>query len=688
MVENNVLEKTKVKIRLGGLFKIIFLSSILCMLIPVLVVAVVSTQSVYRDLKSTSDTHLAQLATEKTDQLNAIIDNQLQLVQAVADSPLVTDIVKQKLKDKDTSPDDILMDYLVNIFENSNGKYENFFLSAGNMGIASGIGGADLHDVTGENSYETPMNNETGIYVGTEFSPATGLPVLNVVSTIKDPKTGEPIGVVNDAMSLAAVTSDMMNSFGNDSEYAVYILNNEGLVIASANEEDILNIDFSSMNDSTKAVLTESTESETGTVEFDMGNGELVGAYSTSNGMITLVCVPKSVYINTVQKLVLQIIVIAVVCIVLAIIVITLVSTSIIRPLSRMVMLIERYGNADFSQEVPELLIKRKDEIGILGKSMDKMQKVIRDIFENIIVETDLVAGNVSTSKDEMVELAGRIESVNDLVTDRAAESEETAASTQIISENTLNVKEAVGEITNQANKGMEMSDDINERASGLKSGAEQAQEEVVSLTSQLRDKLSNAVEQSKAVNQIRDLSDAILAIAAETSLLSLNASIEAARAGEAGRGFAVVAEQIGKLADNSQQTVGQIQDITNQVVVAVENLASNSMETITFIDENIIKDYQSMVDTGEQYYDDANRFRELMEGINVSAESLMSNIGAMTASVGEISNANTEGAEGITNISHNTSDMQERSIRVSDIMDSVQDSTVKLKETVHKLTI
>ena len=111
-------------------------------------------------------------------------------------------------------------------------------------------------------------------------------------------------------------------------------------------------------------------------------------------------------------------------------------------------------------------------------------------------------------------------------------------------------------------------------------------------------------------------------------------------------------------------------------------------METIKFIDENIMKDYQSMVSTGEQYYDDANSFRGLMETINVTAESLMASIGAMTASVGEISNANTEGAEGITNISHNTSDMQDMSVRVSDIMDSVQDSTVKLKETVNKLTV
>ena len=389
--------------------------------------------------------------------------------------------------------------------------------------------------------------------------------------------------------------------------------------------------------------------------------------------------------VNSLQS---QIIIIGLICIAAAVIVIVLMCINIIRPLARMVGIIERFGNADFSKKIPDDLIFRKDEIGTLGKSMARMQTVIREIFRSIISETDLVEGNVVSTQGEISELSGKIDTVDDLTSDRAAEMQETAASTELINQNALNVKDSVGEISDRADRGISMADDINERATKLKEGALDAQRSVVALTAELRDRLDHAVEESKAVNQINALSDAILDIASETELLSLNASIEAARAGEAGKGFAVVAEQIGKLAENSQETVGQIQEITKQVVIAVNNLADNSMETIKFIDENILKDYDSMVGTGEQYYQDANAFRDLMETIGESANELMESIAAMTESVSEISLANSEGAHGITTISHNTSDIQEMSSHVSNIMDEVQDSALKLKEKVNKLTI
>lgn len=101
-------------------------------------------------------------------------------------------------------------------------------------------------------------------------------------------------------------------------------------------------------------------------------------------------------------------------------------------------------------------------------------------------------------------------------------------------------------------------------------------------------------------IGEIQQLANAIQKIAAQTNLLSLNASIEAARAGEAGKGFAVVADEVKALADNSKSSsirieenigmlVESLQDLTTQVkenTMIYDNLRTSFDETIEVIDE------------------------------------------------------------------------------------------------------
>ena len=81
-------------------------------------------------------------------------------------------------------------------------------------------------------------------------------------------------------------------------------------------------------------------------------------------------------------------------------------------------------------------------------------------------------------------------------------------------------------------------------------------------------------------VQHIEELTNTIIAIANQTSLLSLNASIEAARAGENGKGFAVVAEEVRKLAEQSHDAVGSI---TNHVEGIRQSVAFQSQHRFSF---------------------------------------------------------------------------------------------------------
>ena len=125
--------------------------------------------------------------------------------------------------------------------------------------------------------------------------------------------------------------------------------------------------------------------------------------------------------------------------------------------------------------------------------------------------------------------------------------------------------------------------------------------------------KLAAAVEESRSADQINELTGEILEITDQTNLLAQNASIEAARAGEAGRGFAVVADEIRLLADNSRDTANKIQSVSSQVIGAVESLAQNAEDMLRFIDENVMKDYDSFVEVVEKYEQDADHVNGIL---------------------------------------------------------------------------
>lgn len=671
----------------GGLFLTIFLTTILCMMIPLLVTSFTTMRSTYKNLQNIANDNLHQLSQEKMNEVESVINNQIALIKAVAYSHYIaSEIAKQYHSGRlNTVENNKIQDYLGHIFEDSNGLYENFFITCGTTGIADGLGGETLHDVTGEPWYDACIAD--GSFVGNNISPVTGRPVYVISYAIKDPDTDETIGGINNSIDLAAMTDKITSSIETESMTAL-IVDIDGYIIASQNIDQILNINFNEENDSTATAMKQMTDMEDGYVSFELDGVENIGAFSKSGSMNTLVYMPKSTYMATIYGLIRQIIIVTIFCFLIAVVLIGLISFSITNPLRKMVDTIERFGQADFTGEVSDTLLRRRDEIGVLAQSMRRMQEYMKSIFQEIIRETDTVDENIKLSNEKIITLGAKINEVNDLTGNRAAEMQETATSTEVLNQNTFSIRDAVDAINAETTHGKSVAGGISGRAQNLKQNAVQSQKFASELTSDINEALRDAIEQSKAVNQIAVLSDSILEIASKTNLLSLNASIEAARAGEQGKGFAVVAGEIRQLAENSQRAVTEIQEVTKQVVIAVNNLSANAGKSLSFIDKTVIGDYQTMVDIGEQYYQDAESIQNLVETIDASAIKLAGIVETISASIDGISVANTEGATGIADIARNTSEILENAGYVSEIMDSVKDSTKKLKNSISRLSV
>lgn len=140
----------------------------------------------------------------------------------------------------------------------------------------------------------------------------------------------------------------------------------------------------------------------------------------------------------------------------------------------------------------------------------------------------------------------------------------------------------------------------INEKITNVSASMEELSS-TASNVSENQAKLNKGILEVNEISaKIKEFTDMIKNIAKQTRLLGLNASIEAARAGAAGAGFSVVAEEIGKLAGSSSDTVDKIQDITNEITLAVEEtvrMGDQTAEIVRQQSEAIEKSTQDLVE-------------------------------------------------------------------------------------------
>lgn len=161
-------------------------------------------------------------------------------------------------------------------------------------------------------------------------------------------------------------------------------------------------------------------------------------------------------------------------------------------------------------------------------------------------------------------------------------------------------------------------------------------------------------MEKAKIVEEIKVISDAIQDISSQINLLALNAAIEAARAGEHGRGFAVVADEVRKLAEASTNSVGNINLLATEVNTAFKDISTNAEALLSFIDQKVIKDYYTLVETGEQYLKDAEFVQLSMDRFNNKTVKISDSIQGVNQALNSVSIVVEESTRNSLDIAHN----------------------------------
>jgi len=337
-------------------------------------------------------------------------------------------------------------------------------------------------------------------------------------------------------------------------------------------------------------------------------------------------------------------------------------------------------ADGDLTVMIPEEFQAQKDEIGNLARNIQAMRDGLYETVAGIKNSTDVLDKSVTSTNNTLVVLNDRISDTSAATEELSAGMEETGASAEEMHATAAEIERAVEMVAEKAEDGATKSGEIHNRASNLGENVNSSIDKSNKIFGEIKVSLEKALEDSKAVDEINALADAILGITSQTTLLALNASIEAARAGEAGRGFAVVANEISALADNSKNTVTQIQAITKVVMSAVNALANSSTNLLNFVSDDVMKDYKSMLEAADSYNNDAIFISDMTSDLSATSEELLASVQVMMRAISEVSAAAQEGAKTTTIVAEQTTDI---SMNAQTIVENMKDT----ENTAHQLT-
>lgn len=476
---------------------------------------------------------------------------------------------------------------------------------------------------------------------------------------------------------------------GMDSSYS-YMIDMDGTILYHPKEEKIGQTTEVTEIKETAQKLQSGAASENGVIDYTYNGAKKCAAYAmTSKNMIVVVTIEETDVTKPVKEMTSSMFMVSIVSILVCMIAAFFIGRFICIPIERLTVIITNTAQFNFKKNVHSAaLCKRKDETGMMAREVRLMRKQLREIVGDIAN----VGGQITSSVQNLQSVT---DTVDRMCSDNSATSEqlaagmqETAATTVTINENIGVIKDGTEGLNAMAESGAKTSEEIMERAQNLSEKTKEASNKTMNMYQTVKVKADQAIEGSKAVDKINALTQTIMEISSQTSLLALNASIEAARAGEAGRGFAVVATEIGGLAEQTSQAIANIDSIVAEVNHAVANMSGCLEDTTDFLENTVVKEYKELEQVSEQYQKDADVFRISMDNVRDAVADLTTSIEAIAQAMNGINDTVGESSVSIVDIAEKTSNMVEKTSTTNEMVAGCFDSVEHLHGIVDKFVL
>ena len=460
-----------------------------------------------------------------------------------------------------------------------------------------------------------------------------------------------------------------------DSSYA-YVVDSDGTMIYHPDESKIGQPVENAAIKQVVADLEAGKEQQKGLVIYEFRGAEKYAAYyvTSNKAAILVITADRGDILSAKDAIYARAGGAAIIIFIVLGIISFLIASKMTRPIVEITNVIKRFSSLNFAESPTTIRIsKRKDETGQMARAIGDLREKLVTIVSQIKSQSELLynaSTELDTNASHTTSTVGNVETaVNEIATGATNQASETQKATDDIVNMGNMIEHTNSQVENLTSTANLMRESSEEAAATLK--------ELDNINQQAIASIDVIYEQTNITNisalKIKEATTLISSIAEETNLLSLNASIEAARAGEAGRGFAVVASQIQKLADQSNESANQIDQIIHALIEDSEKAVKTMDEVKTIMNlqsENVHK-------TGQV-------FEQVRDGISSS----ISGVGEIATKTTQLDKARGDVVDVVQNLTaiaqQNAASTEETSasvMEVSNVMQEIMENANRLKE-------